>query len=155
MGVHSTYNQYIADKICEAISNSDKGLNAICKENSEFPDPATVYRWLNDNEDFCKKYARAREEQADFLSDQIIEIADDSSGDLKINKETGEEYLNQEFAQRSKLRVDARKWKASKLAPKKYGDKTDITTDNQPIQNNISLEALALIAQKLNAKKEE
>lgn len=59
----------------------------------------------------AEQYARAREERADVLAEQMIEIADVGSGD----------------AQRDRLRLDARKWFASKLYPRKYGDKIDAT----------------------------
>src|SRR5258707_6607330 len=64
---------------------------------------------------------RAREEQADKLFREIIEIADDASGDY-VTTSDGQEVVNHENIQRSRLRVDARKWAAARLAPKKYGD---------------------------------
>ena len=90
------------------------------------PSTSVVYRWLSDDEhkEFRDNYAQAREQQADLLADEIIEIADDSSGDvIEVN---GKVVMDHEFAARSRLRVDARKWKASKLAPKKYGDKIEL-----------------------------
>ena len=65
--------------------------------------------------------ARAREEQADKLFREIIEIADDKSGDC-ITTSDGKPIVDHENIQRSRLRVDARKWAAARLAPKKYGD---------------------------------
>ncbi|MRT15312.1 hypothetical protein GJV07_24145 [Enterobacteriaceae bacterium RIT711] len=69
-----------------------------------------------------QQYARAREVQAEILAEEIIEIADDSSGDVIVD-EDGHEQTNHERVARSRLRVDARKWYASKLAPKRYGDR--------------------------------
>jgi hypothetical protein len=89
------------------------------------PDVRTVYRWLAINEDFRHQYALAREDQADTLADEIIDIADDSKHDIMIvtNPDGSErEVENREVVNRSRLRVDARKWVASKLKPKKYGD---------------------------------
>jgi hypothetical protein len=131
-GAPSKYSKEIADKICELISTSNRGLRSICKELDL--STMTVLRWLDDEDkkDFCLQYARAKEEQADYLAEEILEIADDSSGDIKIIKDKAGndiEVENTEFTNRSKLRVDARKWVASKLKPKKYGDK---------IQNEIS-----------------
>jgi hypothetical protein len=71
-----------------------------------------------DNRD---RYARAREEQADKLFREIIEIADDASGDY-VTTSDGKRIVDHENIQRSRLRVDARKWAAARLAPKKYGD---------------------------------
>src|SRR5260370_40206331 len=71
--------------------------------------------------DFRDQYARAREEQADKLFREIIEIADDASGDY-VTTSDGKTIVDHENIQRSRLRVDARKWAAARLAPKKYGD---------------------------------
>ncbi len=97
----------------------------------------TVMYWLQRHEDFMQQYARAREIQAELLAEEIIEIADDSSGDVIVDDD-GKEQTNHERVARSRLRVDARKWYASKLAPKRYGDRiqhdqkitiTDLTDD--------------------------
>jgi hypothetical protein len=85
------------------------------------PDKATVFRWLRTNEAFCDQYTRAKEESADALTDEMLEIADDSTRD-SIKTEAGE-VCNTEYVQRSRLRVETRKWIASKLKPKKYGEK--------------------------------
>ena len=71
---------------------------------------------------FASQYARAREDQAEFYLDEIIAISDESAQD-KIANEDGTERTDSEAIQRSKLKVDTRKWVMSKLAPKKYGDK--------------------------------
>lgn len=77
---------------------------------------------------FLHQYAHAREAQADFMAEEIIEIADDGSNDYMTVVKGDQEYNieNKEVTNRSKLRVDARKWVASKLKPKKYGDKIDL-----------------------------
>src|SRR5260370_29653217 len=69
-----------------------------------------------------ERYARAREEQADKLFREIIEIADDASGDY-VTTSDGKRIVDHENIRRSRLRVDARKWAAARLAPKKYGDR--------------------------------
>ena len=122
------YTEALADIICERIATSSSGIHVICKEK-EMPSPSTIFKWLGEQKTFSDKYARAREAQAEFLADEIIEIADDTSKDTLISDE-GNEYANSEWINRSRLRVDARKWKASKLAPKKYGDKLDISSED-------------------------
>lgn len=128
MGRPTKFSQELADLICDQIATSDKGLRKICAENdiSTF----SVLKWLKENEDFSIQYARAREMQADYLADQILEIADDKKGDL-IMGEFGENG-NAANVQRSKLQVEARKWIAAKLKPKKYGEKIDL---NATVQN--------------------
>jgi len=88
------------------------------------PANSTVLGWLSDgkHEDFLEQYAHARELQADTLFDEALEIADETSDDW-ITTEDGRKVLDHEHVQRSRLRVDTRKWAAGKLAPKKYGDK--------------------------------
>jgi hypothetical protein len=109
----------MADAICERLVDGDS-LRAICRD-PEMPAISTVCRWLAQNEEFQKQYACAREAQADTLADEILDIADDSTGDT-IDTENGEKP-NNEWISRSRLRVDARKWLAGKMAPKKYGEK--------------------------------
>lgn len=121
----STYTQEIANYIVENIADG-RSLRDICLQ-SDMPSRATVFKWLNDIEGFSSQYARAREEQAETLADEIVSIADESTQDTIIT-ETGNIIANNEFIARSRLRVDARKWVASKLKPKKYGDKLEQTT---------------------------
>jgi hypothetical protein len=88
-----------------------------------------VYRWLAADGGFRDRYVRAREAQADRFADEIIEIADDATNDW-MERRQGEEtvrVVDHEHIQRSRLRVDARKWLMAKLAPKKYGDSVALT----------------------------
>jgi hypothetical protein len=94
-------------------------------EPKDMPAPATVYRWLAQKKDFRERYTRAREAQADLFFDQILEIADDATGDVKvIPQKDGSTVtkIDHENVHRARLRVDARKWIVARLAPKKYGD---------------------------------
>lgn len=121
----SEFTQELADSICERLI-SGESLRTIC-DGDEMPGKSTVCRWLATNEAFRDQYARAREMQADILADETLDIADDGRNDWieKYNKD-GDAVgwqVNGEAIGRSKLRVDARRWYAGKLAPKKYGDK--------------------------------
>lgn len=123
------FSQELFDSICDEIANSDKGLVTICK--SKDLNANSFYEWVANDKVLGEKYARARELQAEYLSDQIIEIADDGTNDYMTITKGDMEYNveDKEVTNRSKLRVEARKWKASKLAPKKYGDKLDLTAE--------------------------
>ncbi len=79
--------------------------------------------WLFDgeHEEFSQQYASAREVQAEVWADEIVGIADEATGDLTTDKD-GKAVVDHEHIQRSRLRVDTRKWIASKLLPKRYGD---------------------------------
>ena len=91
--------------------------------------------WLSRDDELSERYARAKELQAEMMAEEILTIADDSSDDeIFIFADTkggkpAKVTMNAEFVQRSKLRVDARKWVASKLLPKKYGDKINLEHD--------------------------
>lgn len=85
------------------------------------PSVQTVFSWMRKHPEFLEQYARAKEESADALADEILDIADDSTNDT-VETEDGVR-VNHENIQRARLRVDTRKWIASKLKPKKYGDK--------------------------------
>ena len=110
----------MADIICERIAKGES-LRKICLDK-DTPSHTTILKWLREIEGFASQYARAREDQAEFYLDEIIAISDESSQD-KVANEDGTERTDSEAIQRSKLRVDTRKWAMSKLAPKKYGDK--------------------------------
>lgn len=119
-----SYTPEIAAKICERLA-AGESLRKICLSD-DMPCQATVFVWLAKHPDFVEQYAPAREAQAHNLAAEIIDIADDSSHDtVTRTREDGSEYeaVDQDHINRSRLRVDARKWYASKLAPKFYGDK--------------------------------
>ena len=81
-------------------------------------------------------YARACEARAEAIFDEILEIADESSNDIEqIDLGDGmvSEKVNHEAIQRSKLRVDARKWALSKMNPKRFGEKLDVTSNDQTL----------------------
>src|SRR5574340_1363106 len=85
---------------------------------------ATLAAYINATPERIEQYARAREAQADKLAEDILAIADDGLRDTYVD-ENGNTRTDQDVIARSRLRVDARKWLASKMAPKKYGDKTE------------------------------
>lgn len=124
MGRPSLFSDELVDKICSLIASSSMSLKTIC-DNEGMPNVLTIYRWLRENENFRKQYVRAKEDQADFMIEEMIEISDDSRNDfITVSKgDATYEIENKEWTTRSKLRVDTRKWIASKLKPKKYGDR--------------------------------
>ena len=126
VGRSSSYTDEIATTICERLA-SGESLRTIALDEA-MPDERTIYRWLEKNEGFRQQYARAREMQAEAMLEEIIEIADDGRNDWmeRRGSEDAGWVANGEHIQRSRLRVDARKWAMSKLAPKKYGDKVEV-----------------------------
>lgn len=105
-------------------------LRTVCKAD-EMPDKTTVFKWLRERPEFLAQYARAKEESADALADEMLDIADDGSNDwMELHHRENVGWVeNGEAMQRSRLRVDTRKWIASKLKPKKYGEKLDLNAE--------------------------
>jgi len=136
--------------VCEEISTTNHGIRQCCK--SQHISTRTFYDWVELNEKNKQQYLRAREQQADVLVEEIIEIADDSTNDTKTITKGKElvEVENTEWTNRSKLRVEARKWIAAKLRPKRYGDKLDVTTDGAKLSPAISDDQLTSIIAKIN-----
>lgn len=102
------------------------------------PSQSMVFRWLSTNAEFREQYAYAREAQADALFNEALDIADDGSNDwMQCNDPENPGWkANGEHIQRSRLRIDTRKWMASKLNAKRYGDKQSIehsTKDGTPL----------------------
>jgi hypothetical protein len=123
MGRPSDFSQDLADCICSRLAEG-LSLRTVCKAD-DMPDKSTVFKWLREIPGFSDQYAKAKEEAADALFEETIDIADDGSNDwIKDNDPENPGYkFNGEHYQRSRLRVDTRKWMLSKMKPKKYGEK--------------------------------
>lgn len=112
-------------EICQRVM-AGESMRRICRDE-HMPAQSTVFEWLASDLQFRTAYQIAKQLLAETLADDMLEISDDSSGDF-IEGEDGPAF-NAEHVQRSKLRVDTRKWLASKLAPKRYGDSTALRVD--------------------------
>ncbi len=126
-GRPSMYSEALTAEICRRMMEGES-LRSICRDEA-MPSKVSVLKWLEVHEEFVSQYARAREMQADHMADEILEIADDGTNDWMERAAKGGETVtvpDQEHIQRSRLRVDARKWLMARMAPKKYGDKVDI-----------------------------
>jgi len=110
-GRPTNYTEELGDLICEGVSRKSP-LAKLCDGNDKLPSPRTVYRWLRTHTEFCHNYTRAKEDQADYLVEEALEIADDVSIEPADKR----------------IRVDTRKWIASRFNAKKYGDKQFIET---------------------------
>jgi hypothetical protein len=106
-GRPSAYSPEIVDAICVRLEDGES-LAAICREGG-MPSQSMVYRWLEANEAFRERYARARERQAHTMADMAIRDA-----------------IEAKDAALGRLAFDARRWFAGKLAPKVYGDKLEL-----------------------------
>lgn len=117
------------DKIPEILKRIAEGesLRQVCATDG-FPIASTFLAWVALDEELQAAYAVAMEQRADHHFEEIFDIADDASNDWMERKgDKGEGWeLNGEHVQRSKLRIDARKWALARMNPKKYGDKVDL-----------------------------
>lgn len=125
-----TFTQDVADQICGRLAEGES-LRSICKDEG-YPPESTVRLWVvDDREGFAAQYARARDVGLDAMADEILEVSDDGTNDwmerLDNDGKSVGWQLNGEHVQRSRLRVDSRKWLLSKVAPKRYGDRLQHT----------------------------
>ena len=128
IGRPTTYTEEIALEICTRITEGEP-LTRICRDD-HMPAVSSVYLWLLKNKTFSDLYTRAREDQSDTLADQIMDIGEEvpmmviTDEDGKVTKRIDPAGVN-----RNRLRVDARKWVAAKLKPRKYGDRQVLAGD--------------------------
>lgn len=136
-GRPSDYTQELADKICEELAQG-KSMRTVC-HSDEMPAMSTVFKWLREKEGFSEQYVKAKQEATDAMAEDILDIADDGSNDLMTIQKGKQSYEveNKEVTNRSRLRVDTRKWLMSKMKPKKYGDRIDMTTNGKDLPTPI------------------
>ena len=138
-GRPTKYSQALADNICAQLADGTS-LRTVCLAD-DMPDKSTVFQWLREKPEFSDQYARAKEESADALVEEMLDIADDGENDwMRRHGKDQEDYwlVNGENIQRSRVRIDTRKWIASRLKAKKYGDKVALTgADGGPLAVNI------------------
>lgn len=131
-GRPSTYSDAIAERICDMVANGVP-LIQVC-EAEDMPDRTTVRRWRAANNTFRLMYAQAREEFADSLADELLKLADESREGVKVKDgPNGQEVTTGDMVERTRLQIETRKWLASKILPKKYGDKLDVTSDGKEL----------------------
>lgn len=139
VGRPTIYSPELAEKICEMLA-SGISMRTVSKDES-MPAMATMFRWIREKPEFKEQYERAKEESTDALAEDLIDIADDGTNDwMEKHGKDGEQIgwtLNGEHVQRSRLRVDARKWLMAKMKPKKYGEKIDMTTNGKDLPTPI------------------
>ena len=116
-----------AEKIARVLVRIEDGelLTSACK--AEKLQHAALYAWRDFSGENKTRYARARESQAHKIAEDALAIADDASGDTRYGPRDTL-VPDTEYASRSRLRFDARRWFVAKVAPALYGDKLDVTS---------------------------
>lgn len=137
VGRPSKFTQAIADRFCAGIS-SGYSMRTVCKPD-DMPAIQTIYNWFSKYPKFLEQYAHATQERAEAMHEDILDIADDGSNDwMEIHRGDWTGWVtNGEALQRSRLRVETRKWLMEKMKPKKYGAKLDLTTDGKELPTPI------------------
>lgn len=110
--------QEIMATVCARMAQGEP-LSRICENDPDLPHRTTIMEWVYKDDDLADKYARAREAQADYYADEIVQISD-----------------TEEDPNRARVRIDARKWTAGKLRPRVYGDRVvneHVGKDDGPI----------------------
>jgi hypothetical protein len=121
LGRPTIYTEELGQKICKVVATHSLGLQKLCSMFQWMPDKTTINEWRWSIDSFSTQYTKAKIAQSELMAEDCIDIADDTSQDVTYNK-LGDEICNTEFVNRSRLRVDTRKWIAAKLLPKIYGD---------------------------------
>ncbi len=119
MGRPTIYTEELCLEICKRIANGES-LRSVCRDDN-MPHRTTIHEWLLDKnkQDFIDQYERAVNARTENMFDELVDIADDKGEDADV--------------QRDRLRVDTRKWYLSKVMPKKYGDKLDLTSQGEQL----------------------
>jgi hypothetical protein len=135
------------DEVCERMVDGES-VRTICKDE-HMPSISTFMKILNQDPERSAQYARALQLRADAMFEEILDISDDGTNDYMLRNadDPTSVVLNGEHVQRSKLRVDSRKWALGRMNPKKYGEKTFIGgVEDAPIkvQNTIDVSNLSL-----------
>jgi len=139
VGRPSDYTKEKGDLICQRVATHDCGLPKLCAMYNDMPSEMAIQRWRYENLEFRLKYAQAKMLQADLLAEQCLQIADESTP---------------ENVAVDRLRVDSRKWLASKLLPKQYGDKLLLEQKTEE-NEQLKLELLTLRSKLDEANKRE
>jgi hypothetical protein len=93
----------------------------------------TFYSWLNENPDRIELYKKATEIRADYIADETLEIADDTSRDYYYDV-NGNRQQSMVAVNRDNLRIKTRQWAVSTMNPRKYGSKVDLTSGGDKLK---------------------
>lgn len=119
------------EAVCVALSNTHKGIRSVCKECGTTYD--TFKTFLNDKEHYAR-YVRAREEQLNYLEDELRELAWQIDN---INLVKDKVNLGGNYIQQARLKMDTLKFILSKLRSNVWGDRVEVTHKQEPRIFNI------------------
>lgn len=132
-----SYSRDLGEKICHLLTTRDengnvRSLKVVCQMDG-IPCERAVLEWLIKHEEFARLYARAREDRAELIADDVIAIAD-----------------TEEDPNKARVRIDARKWAAAKLNPRTYSEKlAHVGPDGGPVKQEVTLGVADEIARRI------
>lgn len=136
VGRPEIWNPKLADQVCEQIALG-KSLRTLCKD-PDMPGITTIFKWLRERAEFAEQYARATKERSEAFAEDILEDAEN----IQTVIVGGEDRSDNARVNAVKIKIDTKKWLMSKIQPKKYGDKLDLTSDGKvlptPIYGGVS-----------------
>lgn len=135
--------------ILDRVSNG-MSLREVLRLN-DMPCRKTFYKWIDEDKEKVNHYARACEERAEVIFEEMDDIAYPKGNDILISKD-GKEFVNHDVISRDRLRIDFLKWKLSKMQPKKYGDKQQIEQTNINYNQELTKEDAKIINDELENK---
>jgi hypothetical protein len=154
-GRPTDYTVELTDVICERLA-AGESMRSVSRDE-DMPAMSTLFKWLREHEEFSEQYARAKEESADALVEDMLDIADNAANPVIVDGVPlvveGKPVMNADAAAvaHARLRVDTRKWSASKLKPKKYGDKVTQEVsgpDGAPVQTATTINFIPVTREK-------
>ena len=148
-GRPTLYTPELADEICQVIATNPCGLPKICNLHSHFPSPETIRVWRWEKPQFSAKYTEAKKFQSEIMAESIEDVCDELLSNSYVD-EDGNKKLDGGLVGHARLVVDSRKWTASKLAPKIYGDRKELDqalAENESIKSELT-ELRAKLAEK-------
>lgn len=137
----TTYSLEVAERICEAFAQSDKGLRKTLEVDPTLPEYGCVMEWRSRHAQFSEMFARAKQQQLENMAEDIVDLSDRE--DLEPNDK--------------RIRVETRKWLLSKLMSRTYGDKLDVTSDGKALavpSHQIDARVQSIIMQARERKRE-
>ena len=123
------FTDEIFQEVCDRMAGGE-GLRKIC-EDPQMPSRQTFLRWIEKDTGRQNRYQAAREALMDWYGEEILTIAWDSSKDTIPADGKKPARCDNEWVNRSRLKVDTLKFLMAKLHPRRYGDKLPETVEEK------------------------
>lgn len=128
LGRPTKYTDELANRFCNALATSGKGVKQLCRENEDFPQDTTVYSWMHNDNNFLGKYLEAKASQANYLAEEALTLSDEK---ITYIDGEGNERVDPGAVAWQRLRANERHWAAAKLAPNIYGERKAKEKENE------------------------